>query len=148
MNRFEHLWMVGRRWIRNQVSQDSGLAEFKTRYYHTFVTEIPKDLLEQIIQFEGCIHCGLCDGYRAQMIDLHREGLPKLGELIGGGSRSLERIRFFYEEIKLFLDLEGDPGDICPNGYPVKELIQFMVTYIEQLEEKFLESGADESDGK
>ena len=98
---------------------------------------------------ENCINCSLCDAYCSKLTTFHRDGLPKLSELILSNSSSLENFRFSYNELEIFDSCDNCIApclSVCPNEYPIFDLIKIMKNYNNSLDEKL--SLIKENNGK
>jgi len=124
----------------------NNMEQFKDNYYPEYLIEIPKESYDKIHQFESCINCSLCDAHCSKLTTFHRDGLPKISNLILSTSSSLEEYRFSDNVLEVFSNCDEclDPCiTVCPNEYPVFDLINVMKDYntnldkiLENLEEK------------
>ena len=119
-------------------NKSEGLEEFRKDYGEEYLLEVPEKYHTEFPEFQSCINCSLCDSYCSKLSDLHRDGLPKISELILSSSISIEEYRFSFNEVDIFSDcLEClEPCiSVCPNDYPVYDLIKFMAEYNKKLDE-------------
>jgi len=117
----------------------SGVEEFKKNYYPEFLIEIPKESYDMMYKFEACINCSLCDSHCSSLTTFHRDGLPKVSELVLSTSSSIEEFRFSDNILEVFNnceDCEDKCYSICPNEIPVFDLINVMKNYNQDLDKK------------
>ena len=108
--------------------KSDGIAKFKDNYNSEFLMELNAKEYELQASFQSCINCSLCDMHCSILGNFQREGIPKVSSLIQSNSRSMEEFRFSYKEIDIFSDCKdcNECESICPNEYPIFELVQFM----------------------
>ncbi|MBN2694936.1 hypothetical protein JXR93_09760 [bacterium] len=110
-------------------SGENQVKQFHKNYHSDDLIELSDCEYEKISMFEECIHCSLCDVYCPVLSDFHRDGVPRLSSFFLANSRSMPLFRYSYEELKLFAeckDCKAPCTNICPNEYPIFELISFM----------------------
>lgn len=115
------------------------INKFKENYYPEYLIELPVEPYKQLPELENCINCSLCDAYCSKLTVLHRDGLPKLSEMILSNSSSLEEFRFSYNELEVFNDCDtcfAPCLSVCPNEYPIFDLIKIMKNYNTELGKK------------
>jgi succinate dehydrogenase/fumarate reductase-like Fe-S protein len=115
------------------------ISKFRENYYPEYLIEIPEESYLMLSKFENCINCSLCDAYCSKLSTLHRDGLPQLSEMILANSSSLEEFRFSYNELDIFEDCNTCSApciSVCPNEYPIFDLIKIMNNYNIQLNKK------------
>lgn len=115
-----------------------GIEEFKKDYYSEYLINTERDFYNSLPLFESCINCSLCDLYCSKLSELHRDGLPKISEMILANSVSVEEYRFSFNELDIFDDCKDCLSpciNVCPNDYPIFELISYMRDYNEKLDE-------------
>jgi len=121
--------------------KSNGIEIFKENYHSEFLIELKDEQYEELPLFQSCINCSLCDVYCDVLGNFQREGMPNLSTFILSNSRSMEEFRFSYKEIDIFsecTDCHSCEG-ICPNEYPIFDLMNFMAQQNESLEAFFEE---------
>jgi len=119
--------------------KSNGIKKFKKNYYPEYLIEIPQESYEKLSEFEACINCSLCDAYCSKLTVLHRDGLPRISELILSSSGSIEEFRFSDNELEVFDNCDDCVAPcitICPNDYPIFDLLNMMKNYNKDLDEK------------
>ena len=130
-------WHIIKKFIFKLKRND--ISKFRENYYPEYLIEIPEESYEQLYEFENCINCSLCDAYCSKLSTFHRDGLPTLSEMILSNSSSLEEFRFSHNELEIFNDCDTCSApciSICPNEYPIFDLIKIMKNYNSELERK------------
>ena len=119
--------------------ESNGIKQFKENYNSEFLMELTPTQYEKQPIFESCINCSLCDMYCTILGNFQRDGIPKVSSLILSNSRAMEEFRFSYKEIDIFSQCQDCTKceSVCPNEYPIFDLIQFMSDQNNSIEEYF-----------
>jgi len=132
-------WHIIKKFAFKLKSNKNGIKRFKENYYPEFLIEISKESYEKLHKFESCINCSLCDSYCSNLTTFHRDGLPRISELALSTSSSLEEFRFSDNLIDVFTSCDNCIDtcvSICPNDYPIFDLIEVMKNYNTELDSK------------
>jgi succinate dehydrogenase/fumarate reductase-like Fe-S protein len=113
--------------VRGLLGRRRGLRTFRENYSADAVVPLTAEEHRQMLEFGGCIGCGLCDRGEAARVIAAAGAYPGLMGLVVAASRSMPDLRAAARGWRLVPpDALAEREQVCPTRVPLQQMARFV----------------------